>query len=374
MNTLRLPHNRREFHKAIDFCSIVIAFLMLIGLVATEYFKQVKMEETTPTTNKVESKLDLDNDLFLIAGILLGFMLCVFILSSIHVVEPSRRKILTGLQGGAIILENGIHFYFWPLWRNYGAGPFKGLGDPNSCPTQNTRVLIDPAPAQIHTSQRVQCDIDIQAEARILQWGKEILCETGKFKDLAATRINDWVSRTLSKIDTDSITYNNVSKILNEPGEIEKLNVGLLPFYIAVDRISLDPNGIKMSRAYMAKREEINTKMQILDAKERELKRELEISELEHKTKMKFQMFENERMKAIKDAEIQIARSQQETLQIHIHDLMENCKLQPEQVIPLVIAEIGAKSIRETPNISKMVVIPSSNIGYLNGNTFLNNP
>ena len=372
MNTRPVPfYDRTEFKKAVDACLAVAAICMIILLVAE---KKTKMEETDPTNldpKQVLAKESIDFIVYWTTVILLGFVAIIYIRNCVHVVKPSRRMIIMSLEGEVRILESGLRFFLFPWWMNYGAGPFYGIISPYDnyhCPVQNTKVLIDPKASQIHTSQGIQCDIDVRAEARILQWGKEILNETGRFKDLAATRINDWVSQTLGRIDADSITYNNVSRILNEPSEIEKLNASLRPFYVAVDRISLDPNGIKMSRAYTVKREEINTKMQILDAKERELKREMEISELEHRAKMKQQTFENERIKASKDAELQIARSQQESLQVHIHDLMENCKLQPEQVIPLVIAEIGAKSIRETPNISKMVVVPSSSAGYPNGN------
>lgn len=298
-------------------------------------------------------------------------MLFVFIVCLIFVVRvpPARRLIVVHLGGSVNFLSEGLYFYL-PTWYIYGKGPFSGITgdcfDDNSIPAPGSRIVIDPKPTQIQTADGVTCTVDVQIECVVLNYDASVLQLNTTIPNLCSTRVNVWVSQCLGKVCADDLVYSNVIRLLNTKGALEELNESLSGICVRVDRVSVDARGISLSRTYQTQRDDILAKMQSLDAREKQLQREMEIMQIENLNKLHMQQAEIERKKALVNAEtdlvtygIQILESQHKEQETYAERLLK-LGFTPSTAASILNTDMTTRALKDTPNVAKILSLPSN--------------
>jgi len=219
----------------------------------------------------------------------------LFVLRTLHSVKPAEKLILVDMLGGPPeLLSTGLHFrpspFLTPLAPSKTS--FKAFG---RFPAPDSRVQIDPKPAQIHTKDDIHATADVSVECVVREWSPAAcIRDSGCIQQRGCTIINQWLSGQMAQLSADECTYGRVNTFLNREEALDDLNAMLASgfTYIAAQRVVVDPDGIRMSPKWVQQREEIHQRRQLLSEREKVLEKERCLARLERETKQEATDFE----------------------------------------------------------------------------------
>ena len=88
-------------------------------------------------------------------------------------------------------------------------------------------------------------EIDVNAECFVLDWDPlKAANDSTSLMDRAANCVNQWLCQLLINLDADQCTYGAVSKLINEPENLQLLDQNLETCFLKVVRICMDPDVI----------------------------------------------------------------------------------------------------------------------------------
>lgn len=306
----------------------------------------------------------------------------ILLLRSFKYVPPSCRQIVLDLRGRPPeIIGSGLHFIPSP-WR-YSLTPsqtaWKGFG---RMPAPESRVLVDPAPTQVHTSDQIPGICDVSVECAVREWhAASIIRDGGSIKARGCAVINQWLSEQIGRQPAEDCTYGRLSKELNTEQALDELNALLAQSftYLSAQRVTLDPDGIKLSPKWLEQREEIQRQRQLLSEKEKVLEKELQLARLEQSKQTEAHRFQlaTDKERAVAEAELARLRLQNdleesdrraETELNHRKavDLQESARMKQaiadgmttEQYLRLALGRCQFETMSNSPGVKYLAVPP----------------
>jgi len=274
------------------------------------------------------------------------------------------------------VMNSGCHVY--PFSRSLSRHPFRGLimGKSDLAPAPGSTLSLDPPQANITSSDGITGMIDVSVVASVLSWDESHVIEgtSQNFLKTSYTAINRWLANIVGSVRADEIKFHTLSRHLNAKSNLDTLNLSLRCLRLQVSAVNLDPSGIKLSKAYTKQRDQIIAKMQLLDAEERRIKKEMQVQKLKQEKSMK--AAENhcaieERQARSKKVLAQIAKEtkmEADKAVIHRVQSLIQAGLAPGDVSTLLVAESAGRNISMS-NSSKIIAIPPGllGLGGLNG-------
>eukprot|EP00755_Sulcionema_specki_P004044 Sspe_Gene.29102::Locus_13612_Transcript_1_2_Confidence_0.667_Length_1548::g.29102::m.29102 len=243
---------------------------------------------------------------------------CRIILNSFHLVPPFERRVLVDYRGGPpVVLESGLHFncnlFLWALrpkktsWRQFGVFPAVGR-----------RFVVDPPQTQIHTKDLITGTVNVSVECQVTAWdAQQSIADNGCMYHRCCNAVNQWLSIQLYELEAAVCTYGFLSVYLNEAERIGNLNAALQKngTCLSVVRVVLDQDGVSMDKRWVAQRNDINLRKQLLDEKEVVLKREAELERLQNQKEAAAAEFSisQKKRQVIADTENELLNTESET-------------------------------------------------------------
>lgn len=275
-------------------------------------------------------------------------------------------------------MSSGIHVY--PFSRPIYQHPFRGLTSKTTrqdlAPAPGSTLPLDPPEANITSSDGITGKIDVSVVATVLNWDKtHVLAGTSQnFQQTAFTAINRWLANIAGSIKANDIKFHTLSRHLNAQNNLSALNDSLRNLRLQVSAVNLDPSGIVLSKAYTKQRDQILQQMQLLDAQERRIQKEMDVQKLKQEKDMKEaenQCKIEERRAKSKKMLAQLAKEtkmESDKATIHRVQSLLQAGLSSGDVAALLVAETAGQNIAMSKN-SKILAIPPKllGLGGLNG-------
>lgn len=133
---------------------------------------------------------------------------------------------------------------------------------------------------------------------------RAILRDHTQLQRRANERAQRWLAAIFSGVPAADATFGQVTALLNDPTHLVRLNEALADCYLSARCVSLDADGVQLSKPYLSQLERIHTQRQALQERETVLRREAELEELAR-----------DKERAARRFEIQMERQQAEARQ-----------------------------------------------------------
>lgn len=291
----------------------------------------------------------------------------------VRLVAPGGSQVLCFFDGSLKKLDPGIHLLPSPFFSRITNSPWRGLlsSPTHDLSSPNRRILLNPPPVQLQTADAVPGVADVAGEARVLNTCdvQALVNAQGlSFRDLSQTRINQWVSNVLGRVEAADLTYLRAMEALNAPEELAALNKQLSDCHMAILRVSVDPDGVKLSPTFTTNLERSNSRMQQLEADKKALERQLEVQAVEAEKERLACVAAAERRRIEAEAQLAVAKIARDTAlqkteseQARVTALMSG-GLEAHAVAALLVAECASETLSAS-GAEKLIAVPPGLLG-----------